>query len=76
MVRPHGRLKDALHACDYASCFPKIGSDFRADAAIPNGAWRLVRQANVFVCLLPREPFYTPCQLAGRPHAQLPKGSV
>ncbi|MDD1499847.1 hypothetical protein PVA19_15600, partial [Agrobacterium sp. CNPSo 3708] len=30
--RPIGRTKDALSSLIYASCFPKIDSDFRADA--------------------------------------------
>ena len=31
-------------------------------------------QAGFFVCVLPGEPLYTRCQLAGRPHQQKPKG--
>ncbi len=31
-MRPNGRMKDALSSLIYASCFPKIDFDFRADA--------------------------------------------
>ncbi|WP_313060526.1 hypothetical protein, partial [Agrobacterium cavarae] len=37
-VRPIGRTNNAQSSLIYASCFPKIDSDFRADAVGPQNS--------------------------------------